>query len=295
MTTPAARPAATVVLLRDDVVRSGFEVFFVRRHDNMAFMGGAYAFPGGRVDPADIVPLDVDWCSGAPAAAARLRDLAPDEALGYHVAALRELFEESGVLLARGGDGQPLRAFPPALGARLVEARRALANRTATLSSIVTDAGVRLAPDLLVPLSHWVTPEIEPRRFDTRFFIARVPAGQVPVHDSTETTDSEWLAPAAAIDRHRRNDIWLPPPTWTTIRELERFTTVDDVFAWAGSRPIVRLQPAYVQRAGVTMLTLPGDPLQPADSDVEVPEETRFVLRDGRFYPVKVGDPAVPL
>ncbi len=295
MPTAPPRPAATVVLLRDQPAGSGFEVFLVRRHDNMAFMGGAYAFPGGRVDSADAVPLDAPWCSGAAAAAARLADLSPQEALGYHIAALRELFEESGVLLARTADDGPLHAFPPDLDARLADARRALAGRTATFGSIVQDAGLRLAPDLLAPLSHWVTPDIESRRFDTRFFLARVPPGQVPVHDSTETTDSEWMTPAHAVERHQRNDIWLPPPTWTTIRELARSETVEAVLAWAVSRPIVRIQPAYVQRPDLTMLTLPGDPLQPAIPGFEVPEETRFVLRNGRFYPVKVGDPAVPI
>jgi len=290
-----ARPAATVVLLRDLAGEPGFEVFLVRRHDKVAFMGGAYVFPGGRLDPADATPPDLSWCDGMDVAAARFGGMPPADAVAYHVAALRELFEEAGVLLARMPSGEIVRALDAAAEARLASARAALHTSTASLPAVVGEEGLRLALDLLIPLSHWVTPEIEIKRFDTRFFVARVPPGQVPVHDERETTDSAWMRPEAALARCREGEILLPPPTWTTLKELLRFDRVDDVLAWAAGRPQIRVQPGFVRRPELTMLTLPGDPLHPALPGYEVPEDTRFVLKDGRWRAVQVGDPEVPL
>jgi hypothetical protein len=125
-------------------------------------------------------------------------------------------------------------------------------------------------------VSNWVTPPIDVRQFDTRFFATRIPPRQTPAHDETETTDSEWLAPAGALARCRRGDIVLPPPTWTTLRELEAFGTVDEALAWARRRDIVRRQPEAVELDGRRMLILPPDPSNPA-------LETRFILADGRW------------
>ncbi len=294
MSVAPARPASTVVLLRDLLSGRGFEVFLVRRHDNVAFMGGAYVFPGGRVDPADRTPPDASWCDGAEQAAGHFPDLPAADAVAYHVAALRELFEEAGVLLARGADGHVVRARDAAAEARLAAARAALHTTAAPFPYLMQQEGLRLALDLLVPLSHWVTPEIEIKRFDTRFFVTRVPVGQEPVHDHGETTHSEWLRPEAAVERCRRGEIRLPPPTWTTLKELARFERVEDALAWAARRPMIRVQPGFVKRPDLTMLTLPGDPLHPPMPGYEVPEDTRFVLKDGRWRPVKVGDHEVP-
>ena len=133
-----------------------------------------------------------------------------------------------------------------------------------------------------------MTPEIEIRRYDTRFFLARMPDGQEPRHDAGETTALEWLSPKAAIDRFDRRDLLLPPPTWTTIRQLEKLASIDAVFEWAKGRKIVRVMPGFIKNESITMLTLPGDPLFPTISDWEVPEETRFVLEAGaRWQPLK--------
>jgi hypothetical protein len=148
----------------------------------------------------------------------------------------------------------------------------------------------RLALDALALFAHWVTPDIEIKRFDARFFAAVVPAGQEAAHDARESSDSGWFDPAEAVARCRAGDIALPPPTWTTLRTLERFSSVDEVMAWARTRRVTRVQPGFIERAGETMLTLPGDPLHPVPPDGDVPAETRFVLDQGRWRAIGSGD-----
>lgn len=213
-----ARPAATVVVLREmPGPRPRVEVLLVKRNDTVAFMAGAYVFPGGRVDDAD-------------------RFGAADEEAAYRNAGARELLEE---------------------------------------------ANVRIDADALRLIAHWVTPEIEIRRYDTRFFLALMPEGQEARHDAGETTAFEWLTPAEAIARSKSGSIQLPPPTWTTLRQLERFQSVDEVFAWARTKAVPCVMPGFHKDETQTFLTLPGDPLHPTIPGWEVPEETRFVLEEG--------------
>lgn len=183
----------------------------------------------------------------------------------------------------------------PSPGAVLVPARFPDLNdedeatyRTAAVRELLEEANVRLTPADLEPLAHWVTPQIETRRFDTRFFLARMPAGQIARHDEGETTALDWLTPRGAVAKFERRELLLPPPTWTTIRQLEKLTSIDEVFAWARARKIVRVMPGWIKDDTTTMLTLPGDPLFPTIPDWEVPEETRFVLEEGaRWQPLK--------
>ena len=233
------RPASTVVLLRPSLSR--FEVLLVRRHENVKFMGGAHVFPGGSVDPGD-QPADAnDLALRLAPAIARMDGVAPAEAIALHVAATRELLEES---------------------------------------------GVRVEPHELTPFARWVTPEFQPKRFDTWFFVAIAPAGQAAAHDGVENTESAWIDPADAIEMSRRGDISLPPPTWTTLRKLSSFTSVDDALSWARETRIVPVKPAVVEREDDRLLMLPGDPLNPAPEGFEVPPETRFVVKNGRFTPL---------
>ncbi len=178
-------------------------------------------------------------------------------------------------------------ALPPPSFADLSQAEEA-AYRQAAVRELMEEANVSIAPADLAPLAHWVTPEIEIRRYDTRFFLARMPAGQDPRHDEGEMTALEWMSPKAAIARFERRELLLPPPTWTTIRQLEKLASIDEVFAWARQRKVARVMPGFIKTDTVTMLTLPGDPLFPAIPDWEVPEETRFVLEDGaRWQPLR--------
>jgi 8-oxo-dGTP pyrophosphatase MutT (NUDIX family) len=252
----------------------------VRRHEGTAFMGGAHVFPGGRVDAADHEGADA-WCDGTSHAALQLSDLTPSDAVAYHVAAARELFEEAGVLLARDAAGRFVSLAGDAVHERFRRYRTDVHGKHATLRAIVEREGLRLALDALILFAHWVTPPIDTRQFDTRFFMTRMPPDQTPVHDDTETTHSSWMTPADAMAQAGNRAIDLPPPTWTTLRELERFHAVDDALAWARGRRIVRRQPELLERSGVRMFVIPGDPLHPDPGGDDAPLETRFVRVDG--------------
>jgi 8-oxo-dGTP pyrophosphatase MutT (NUDIX family) len=279
-----ARPAATVVVLRDGP--AGPEVFMVRRHEGTAFMGGAHVFPGGRVDAADGA-ADASWCDGVDHAVGQLSGLPRADALAYHVAAARELFEEAGVLLARHPHGEFVSLADAADHERLKQDRTLVHEGKTTLRAVVEREGLRLALDTLVAFAHWVTPPIDSRQFDTRFFMTRVPPHQTPAHDETETTHSLWARPADAIAQAGRDEIVLPPPTWSTLREIEPFETVKDALAWARGRTVIRRMPKAIEQDGHRMLLLPGDPLHPDPGGDDPPRETRFVLIDRRWRPAR--------
>jgi 8-oxo-dGTP pyrophosphatase MutT (NUDIX family) len=274
MSIAAPRAASTVVLLRP---AAPIDVFLVRRSDSIAFMGGAHVFPGGRVDAVDHIDDVAAIADGAETVAARMTDVPIADAIAQHVAALRELFEEAGVLLAH-----PVTA---ASISRLAARRRELLSGKTSFPEIVRNEALRLALDELAYFAHWVTPEIETRRFDTRFFVARAPEGQTPIHDAGETSHSEWLSPAEAIARCRRQEISLPPPTWTTLSMLTQFDSVDAVLAWARSKKIPRVQPRFEQRGEQTLLFYPGDPMYPAVEGFESADK-RFVLENRRWRPI---------
>jgi 8-oxo-dGTP pyrophosphatase MutT (NUDIX family) len=264
----------------------GPEVFMVRRHQDTAFMGGAYVFPGGRVDAADHDGSEA-WCDGLAHAKSQLPGLADDVAIAFHVAAARELFEEAGVLLARDSGGRFVSLTGDDVHARFKAYRGDVHGGRSTLRDIVERERLRLALDALVLFAHWVTPPIDTRQFDTRFFMARVPPDQTPAHDETETTHSGWLTASAAIDQSLNAHIVLPPPTWTTIRELERFASVDEAMRWARGRSVVARMPQLSVQDGVRLLVIPGDPLHPEEAVGELPLETRFEFVDRRWRAVR--------
>jgi 8-oxo-dGTP pyrophosphatase MutT (NUDIX family) len=270
------RPASTVVVLRD--TPGGPEVFLVRRNFTIAFMAGAHVFPGGRVDAAD-ADCDSGWCD-LPGAGAPAPEAPP---LAFRVAALRELFEEAGVLLARNRDGRLVAIEEDDVRARFDGYRDEIHAGQATLRAVVEKEGLRLALDAIVPFARWLTPPIEVRRFDTWFFLARVPPQQRPVHDAHESVESEWLSPASALDRARSGAMHLPPPTWATLRELEGFGSSDAAFAWAGTRSITGREPLLLEEHGAREILLPGDPRHPQHEAVSF--ETRFVWAGDRWLP----------
>jgi 8-oxo-dGTP pyrophosphatase MutT (NUDIX family) len=261
------------------------EIFLVRRHDNIAFMGGAHVFPGGRVDDHDDTDDPDAWCDGAAAAVTRLAERQPPEALAFHIAAVRELFEEAGVLLARHDPNQMV-AIHADSQPRFDLYRRDLAAQKLTLRDVVARERLRLALDQLVPFAHWVTPDIETRRFDTYFFLARAPEAQDATHDGAETSNGIWIEPADAIERCLRGEIALPPPTWTTLRLLAQCRDVEGAWEWAEAQRLVRVQPRVIEHTdGSREIRLPGDAEYPAIAGF-APRETRFLLRDGRWIPL---------
>lgn len=283
-----AHPASTVVLLRDvGAPRIGLETFLLQRPGSASFMAHAHVFPGGRVEADD---LDRRWearCAGADAVRRPWRDTATPEALLAHaVAAVRELFEEAGVLLARDTSGRMLSAGGEDADPALRDARTAL-EAGARFHEVCEPRGWQLALDLLSPLSHWVTPAMEPRRFDTRFYLAELPAGQRATACGRETVAGDWVTPADALARHARGEITLAPPTHRTLDDLAGCTSAEMARSLASGLAYVRIEPRVHREGDQTWLLLPGDPLYPAPPGAGLRPPTRFVAAGRhRFVPL---------
>jgi 8-oxo-dGTP pyrophosphatase MutT (NUDIX family) len=235
------RDSATVMLVRD--AEPGIEVFLIRRVAGMAFAGGMTAFPGGGVDPRD-ADASVAWHGPGPEWWAERFGVAPGLAAALVCAAVRETFEESGVLLA-GPDAEGVvsdtRPYAPA--------RRDLVDRKISLAEFLAGAGLVLRADLLRPWSNWVTPEAERRRFDTRFFLAAVPSGQRADGATSEAADAGWYRPTDALEDWKHGRRGLLPPTWTTLAELEECGSVAE--AMAVPRVITKQMPRVVRDGAV--------------------------------------------
>ncbi|WP_236790798.1 NUDIX hydrolase [Amycolatopsis sp. GM8] len=241
------RDAATLILLRD--TDEGIEVFLQRRVAAMAFAPGMTVFPGGGVDQRD-ADASVRW-AGPPASEwADWFGGTESVARALVCAAVRETFEESGVLLAGTGDGAVADA------ARYAEARRALESREVSLAGFLAEAGLTLRADLLRPWAHWITPVQEERRYDTRFFLAVLPPGQHADGATTEAESSGWQRPADALADAEAGRSTLMPPTWHTLTELAGFGTTAD--ALAAERKVETIIPRLI-REGDRIRVLMGD------------------------------------
>lgn len=224
-------PAATVLLLRDGP--RGLEVFMVVRHHQIDFAAGAMVFPGGKVHPDDRRPELRPLCDGA--------DGIDDAGLAFRVAALREAFEESGVLLARPAGADRLLSGAESVALRPFRSR--LERGEASMLDVLRHAGVRLACDLLVPFAHWITPTFMPKRFDTHFFAAAAPDDQVAAHDGGESVDSLWIRPADALAAAERGERTVIFPTRLNLMKLAELGSVREVLAHARRTPIVTVLP----------------------------------------------------
>ncbi|GAA3559381.1 NUDIX domain-containing protein [Amycolatopsis ultiminotia] len=230
------RDAATVILLRD--AADGPEVFLQHRVRGMAFAGGMTVFPGGGVDPRD-ADASVAWAGPPPSWWAERFTCDEGLARALVCAAVRETFEESGVLLAGTEDAVVADVAP------YREARKALESKEISLAGFLADAGLTLRADLLRPYAHWVTPREEPRRYDTRFFAAQLPPGQRADGATSEADAVGWQRPADAIADAREGRRTLMPPTWLTLTELGEFVTAGA--ALAQPREIVKTMPTLVR------------------------------------------------
>ncbi|MEO6090797.1 MAG: NUDIX hydrolase [Umezawaea sp.] len=247
------KDAATVVLIRDTATRP--EVFLQRRVTAMAFAGGMTVFPGGGVDQRD-ADTTVAWAGPEPAWWGRCFSCDPALATALVCAAVRETFEESGVLLA-GPDATSVVADTRPYA----DARKALEDRGVSLAQFLSGAGLVLRADLLRPWAHWVTPLEEPRRYDTRFFVAVLPEGQRADDVTSEASDASWQAPADAIADWRLGRRGLMPPTWVALTELDEFDSTAAVMA--ADRTVEKIIPRVVRRGGKLHVVLPGDPEYP--------------------------------
>jgi 8-oxo-dGTP pyrophosphatase MutT (NUDIX family) len=231
------RDAATVLLVRDGA--AGLEVYLLRRVRGMPFAGGMTAYPGGSVDPRDS-EVELDWVGPDPDWWAAAFGTGPGLARALVCAAVRETFEEAGVLLA-GPAGGP--AVSDADTADWEAVRQALLAREVSLAQVLSGRGLAVRADLLRPWAHWITPEVEPRRYDTRFFVAAVPPGQHARDVSGEADEAAWLGPQDALAEHAAGTRTMLPPTLVTLADLTPFGTVQAVLAGAPPRPVSPVLP----------------------------------------------------
>lgn len=250
------RPAATLVVIRAAAGGGGVEVLLSRRAERGDHSSGAWVFPGGIVESSDAAAHDV--CDGLDEAEASRRLGLPQGGLDFHVAAVRECFEESGLLFARGSDGRRI-DLDGADGARLAPWRQALHRGERTMAQLCASEGLRLATDRLVYLSHWLTPLGRPKRFDTRFFLAVLPEGQTAAHDGTEMVEQLWARPAEALARSKT--LKLLTPTQKTLELLSRFASVEEAMAWAvAPRAVALVMPRVANGSAGHRPVLPDEP-----------------------------------
>jgi 8-oxo-dGTP pyrophosphatase MutT (NUDIX family) len=266
-------PSSTLILLREDpAAGEPFSVLMLERHGSITFPG-AHAFPGGVLEAADAdapgasLPASQRWAPSGEGDG-------PTEALRYWIAAVRELFEELGILLARR-DGrlleEPLGSAHVALRARVLGGE--------PFAAVLAEAGLVPATDELYYLARWITPLANPRRFDTRFLVGRMPAGQEALVDGTETVSCAWFTPRAALTAYQEGRIVLIPPTVRTLDDLCRFPSIGAVLEDAARRAVCAVTPELVQDGTLTAIRYPD-----STGNAAVPAR-RLVLRDGRWRP----------
>jgi len=273
------RDSASIMLLQD--APAGMQVLLLRRHAKASNMAGVYVFPGGKLDPED------QWDDGAPQLDQTRQTLAsalaepgtpPERAAALYVAALREAVEECGLLLAE-----------PTAGGQTLDAAAARARLRGgeTFTSMLQSLALRLQTRALVPWSRWITPvapSMASRRFDTRFFVARAPQGQVARHDNQETVDTLWVAPRTALEQYRDGAIDLAPPQIMTLAHLARHASVAQVLEAALRQRPPTILPQAFDDHGSRVICYPGDERH-AVRERAMPGPTRLLYREHRFYP----------
>ena len=285
ITTPV-RDAASIVLLRDksDGLHSdGLQVFLMKRHGLSDVLGGAFVFPGGKVDEADAL-LDAtqyfDKSNSASLdtlpAALNEPELSPKQASALYVAALRESFEESGVLFAAQATDEQ------------IQAAAALHQTGIPFNQILQQLALRLQTQNILPWSRWITPKmssVSHKRFDTRFFIAALPANQTASSANHETTESIWLSPREALTSYWNKEISLAPPQIMSLVHLARHDSVASIMQQAKQTPVPLIEPQPYNMDGTRVICYPGDAQHPIPTRA-LPGPTRLCYRNNRFEPV---------
>ncbi len=250
------KPASTVVLLRDS--SAGLEVFLTQRTPDAKSFSGAFVFPGGVVDAGDDVAHWPETAIDDPGAS-KLLDL-ESGGFAYLLAAVRESYEEAGLLLAEDANGNPLAINTPDQITIFSALREQLNAGTLSFRDLMQQQGLRPALGRLTYFSHWITPSAVPRRFDTRFFVALAPAGQIASHDQGETVDHIWIQPDAALARQESGEYKLFLPTITTLKLLARFgDTAELMQHLAQPRQITTMRPHYASDRNGQRILLPHD------------------------------------
>ena len=277
------RPAATVIMLRDSseaMHGSHLEVFLLKRHDLSNVLGGVFVFPGGKVDPQDAqldMAAHLDQSPVALHSTLNEPEIDPLTAAGLYVAAVREVFEESGILFAQGATAEH------------AAQATVLAREGVPFATVLSQLQLRLHTGCLVPWSRWITPTLPSvgnKHFDTRFFVAAVPPGQTAVHDNVEATDSIWLTPRGALEQYRDGLIVLAPPQIMTLAHLARYSNVQQAVDAARNcmPPVIRPEP--FEHHGHRVLCYPGDERHSV-KERAMPGPTRLWFRGKMFEPLE--------
>ena len=292
--------ASTVILLREGNIK-GFEVFLLKRHEKSSFMGGNFVYPGGKVDRED---GSLELCSYSrgttfeDAHRILVRKLSPEESFAHWIAGIRELFEESGILLAYDHDGNPFEYKNEDDRRRFIDYRDQLQKGKTTICQIAKESNILLALDQLYYYAHWITPEARSERFDTRFFLARHPEGQEASYDQKETIEGIWLSPQRALEENLNRKIALSPPTLKTLEDLSRFKTIEDIFTSFKKDEICPILPILTKISGEPTILFPWDQEYEVFERGDIPSSinhgrssqpgdntTRLILREGIWYP----------
>jgi 8-oxo-dGTP pyrophosphatase MutT (NUDIX family) len=277
------RKASTVIVIREPM-----EILLMKRSTHDSFIAKATVYPGGAVDETDKDEVLMGFCNGfngnKAKAMLKVDDMDERVASGFFFAAIRELFEESSILLAKNAFGEPLNlSVEPALS-RFKEYRKAIHDREITLAEMAQKEGLMYTPEDLIPFAHWITPAILKTRFDTWFFLARLPSGQAAHYDNKELTSAEWMNPQKAIGLNGEREILLMPPTLMTLRELASFGTINELFVFAATKDIPTIQPEVFTEETITGVRLPYDPGY-SDATLKQPprpgEPSRAILENG--------------
>jgi len=250
----AARPASTIVVIREQ--NQALEILMLRRSSGAAAAAGAHVFPGGGVDEVDADVVRRGLTHGLDSADADRRLDLGAGALTFYCAALRELFEEAGLLLAVDAAQRPLEV----VDGQLLTWREELASRKLGFPALLEREGLHLALGEMYYLAHWVTPERRIRRFDTRFFLAPAPAGQVARADAKEVVEQAWVTPSEALRRFDTREWTMLVPTVRTLRELAPLRSVEEALRYAATSRVVRTQPREIEREGRIVVVVPGEP-----------------------------------
>ena len=293
------RQSTTVILVREKSSK-GFEVFLVRRHDASAFMGGNYVYPGGAVDPADQSPDVLPFCRGlSPEETSEILGVShPEESVAYWIASIRELFEEAGILLGCGAEGEILSSLTHIGQEKLFHYRDSLHRKDLSLIHLAQQERFFLALDQLHYYAHWITPEARSIRFDTRFFVALLPSGQEASHDRKETTHGLWITPRQALEGNSEKKLVLSPPTLITLEDLSRFGSVADLMKSLPERKTSPILPILIKGPPQTFIVFPWDPDYAAFERKEIhgvidhgnlskpgDSTTRVILQEGFWCP----------
>jgi 8-oxo-dGTP pyrophosphatase MutT (NUDIX family) len=276
----SSRSVSAAAMASPPTTSKGIEVFCVERSKQSGFLGGALVFPGGKLDPSD---LDPSWKKVATSPRETTTPIADDETTlrGLSIAACREALEEAALLPVAGGI---------LLHEDLVELRQRMTAKETTLRAFLEERWLLLDLGLLQPFARWVTPLVESRRYDTRFFLVAAPPGQLGAHDDHETTSSFWASPSDVLARFVAGTVQVAPPTHRTLELLSNATSVFDAFQRMSATPLDVICPQLVRHVDATTgaetmaLVLPGDP-EHGIPDARVAGASRFVLRDGRWLP----------